>query len=132
MTSAPSVSDLLNLRGKVALVTGASAGIGRGLATRLSDAGAAIAVHYRGGKEDADALASTLRSKGRNSLSVYAELSDSQSVERAIEMITDVEQPAPSADSTRAMNNDARPPAKPVHSVPITQIAIRTISSRTL
>jgi NAD(P)-dependent dehydrogenase (short-subunit alcohol dehydrogenase family) len=80
MTSAPSVSDLLNLRGKVALVTGASAGIGRGLATRLS---------YRGGKEDADALASTLRGKGRKSLSVYAELSDSQSVERAIEMITD-------------------------------------------
>ena len=89
MTSAPSVSDLFNLRGKVALVTGASAGIGRGVATRLSDAGAAIAVHYRGGKEDADALASTLRGKGRNSLSVYAELSDSQSVERAIGTITD-------------------------------------------
>ena len=89
MTSAPSVSDLLNLRGKVALVTGASAGIGRGVATRLSDAGAAIAVHYRGGKEDADALASTLRGKGRKSLSVYAELSDSQSVERAIGTITD-------------------------------------------
>ena len=70
MTSAPGVSDLLNLRGKVALVTGASAGIGRGVATRLSDAGAAVAVHYRGGKEDADALASTLRGKGRKSLSV--------------------------------------------------------------
>jgi NAD(P)-dependent dehydrogenase (short-subunit alcohol dehydrogenase family) len=89
MTSTPSVSDLLNLRGKVALVTGASAGIGRGVATRLSDAGAAIAVHYRSGKEDADALASTVRGKGRKSLSVYAELSDSQSVERAIGTIAD-------------------------------------------
>ena len=89
MTSAPSVSDLLDLRGKVALVTGGSAGVGRGIATRLSDAGAAVAVHYRGGQKDAEALASTLRGKGRKSLSVHSELRDSQSVERAIGTITD-------------------------------------------
>jgi NAD(P)-dependent dehydrogenase (short-subunit alcohol dehydrogenase family) len=88
MTSAPSVSDLLNLKGKVALVTGASAGIGRGVATRLSDAGAAVVVHYRAGKEGAEALASALRGKGRNSLSIQAELSDPQSVEDAIGTIT--------------------------------------------
>ena len=89
MTSAPTVSDLLDLRGKVALVTGASAGIGRGVATRLSDAGAAVAVHYRGGKEDAEALASTVRRKGRKGLSVHAELTHPKSVETAIEIITD-------------------------------------------
>lgn len=88
MTSAPSVSDLLNLSGKVALVTGASAGIGRGVARRLSDVGAAVAVHYRGGKEAAETLASTLRGKGRKSISVHAELSDWQSVEGAIGTIT--------------------------------------------
>ena len=51
--------------------------------------GAAIAVHYRGGKEDAEALASTLRGKGRKSLSVHAELTDPQSVEGAIGTVTD-------------------------------------------
>ena len=89
MTSAPSVSDLLDLRGKVALVTGGSAGVGRGIATRLSDAGAAVAVHYRGGQKEVEALASTLRGKGRKSLSVHSELRDSQSVERPIGTITD-------------------------------------------
>jgi NAD(P)-dependent dehydrogenase (short-subunit alcohol dehydrogenase family) len=89
MTLPPTVSDLLDLRGKAALVTGASAGIGRGVATRLSEAGAAVAVHYRGGKEDAEALASTLRGKGRKGLSVHAELTDPQSVETAIGTITD-------------------------------------------
>ena len=89
MTSAPSVSDLLDLRGKVALVTGASGGIGRGVAVRLSDAGAAVAVHYRNGRKDAEALASALRDKGRKSLSVHAELTDPQLVGATIRAITE-------------------------------------------
>ena len=89
MTSAPSVSDLLDLRGKVALVTGASGGIGRGVATRLSEAGAAVAVHYRSGRKDAEALASALRDKGRKSLSVQAELTDPRLVETALRAITE-------------------------------------------
>jgi 3-oxoacyl-[acyl-carrier protein] reductase len=89
MTSAPSVSDLLDLSGKVALVTGASGGIGRGVAARLSEAGAAVAVHYRSGKQGAETLASTLGGKGRKSLSVYAELTDPRSVDAAIRAITD-------------------------------------------
>jgi NAD(P)-dependent dehydrogenase (short-subunit alcohol dehydrogenase family) len=45
-TSIPAVRDLLNLHGKVALVTGASGGIGRVIAERLAAAGAKVAVHY--------------------------------------------------------------------------------------
>lgn len=42
------VSALLNLSGKVALVTGASGNIGAGIARRLHEAGAAVAVHHSG------------------------------------------------------------------------------------
>ena len=42
----PAVPELLDLRGHVALVTGAGAGIGTGIATRLAEAGAGVAVHY--------------------------------------------------------------------------------------
>lgn len=83
------VSDLLDLSGKVALVTGANAGIGRGIALRLSEAGAAVAVHHRGGRDDAEALVSRLRGAGRKSVSVAAELTDPASVERAVRAATD-------------------------------------------
>jgi NAD(P)-dependent dehydrogenase (short-subunit alcohol dehydrogenase family) len=43
----PAVADLLDLSGRVALVTGASGGIGSGIARRLHEAGASVGVHYR-------------------------------------------------------------------------------------
>ena len=46
--------DLLDLTGRVAVVTGASQGIGAGIATRFAAAGASVVVHYRRGREAAD------------------------------------------------------------------------------
>ncbi|MFT6216119.1 MAG: NAD(P)-dependent dehydrogenase (short-subunit alcohol dehydrogenase family) [Roseivirga sp.] len=46
----------ISLKGKVILVTGASRGIGRALAKGLSDAGAAVAVHYNRNHEEAQSL----------------------------------------------------------------------------
>jgi len=58
--NAPAVRSLLDLAGRVAVVTGAAAGIGAGIARRLSEAGAAVVVHHRGGGDDAAALVATL------------------------------------------------------------------------
>jgi len=72
----------------VALVTGASGGIGRGIARRLAEAGAAVAVHYRGGRDDAEALAAEIAGRGGKALAVPAELTEPAAVERAVQAIT--------------------------------------------
>ncbi|MGA2083210.1 MAG: SDR family NAD(P)-dependent oxidoreductase [Holophaga sp.] len=54
MTLAPSIAGLLSLETKVALVTGAASGIGRGIARRLGEAGAAVLtldIDEKGGRE---------------------------------------------------------------------------------
>jgi NAD(P)-dependent dehydrogenase (short-subunit alcohol dehydrogenase family) len=82
--AAPAVGELLNLTGKIALITGASTGIGRGIARRLSEAGATVAVHYRGGKEGALACVGAIRESGGKAIAVQAELTDPASAEAAV------------------------------------------------
>ena len=52
-----------DLKGKVAVVTGASKGIGAGIAKSLGAAGAAVVVNYASSKEGADRVASWPTSK---------------------------------------------------------------------
>lgn len=87
--AAPPIRDLFDLRGKTALVTGAAAGIGRGIAKRLSDAGAAIGLHHRGGKEHAEAAAQEIRNAGGRAMTVGAELTDAASAEAAVRAVTE-------------------------------------------
>jgi len=56
----PALNALYYLEGKVALLTGASTSIGRGVAPRLSEADASVAVNYRGGPEDAETVVACL------------------------------------------------------------------------
>jgi NAD(P)-dependent dehydrogenase (short-subunit alcohol dehydrogenase family) len=72
----PAVKDLLDLTGRVVLVTGASGGIGRVIARRMHEAGAAVAVHYRSGQAAADDTASAIMAEGGRALAVQADLSD--------------------------------------------------------
>jgi NAD(P)-dependent dehydrogenase (short-subunit alcohol dehydrogenase family) len=57
---APEIAALLDLRERVVLVTGSSAGIGAGIAQRLHAAGARVAVHYAGARVRAEMLASEM------------------------------------------------------------------------
>jgi 3-oxoacyl-[acyl-carrier protein] reductase len=69
MTSAP-------LQGKVALVTGASRGIGRACAVALAEAGAAVAVGYSANAEAAEEVAGLIRSAGVGSVTLGSDLAD--------------------------------------------------------
>ena len=66
----------LPLSGRVALVTGAAIRVGRSIALKLAEAGADVAVHYRSSKEDAERVAGEIRSLGRRSEALPADLSD--------------------------------------------------------
>jgi NAD(P)-dependent dehydrogenase (short-subunit alcohol dehydrogenase family) len=57
------VARLLDLTGQVAIVTGASGNIGAGIARRLHEAGASVAVHANARREGADAIVSELGSR---------------------------------------------------------------------
>ncbi len=76
------------LSGKVALVTGASRGIGRAIAMELARSGADVAVNFAGSREAAEEVAGRIREMGRKSVAIQADVSDSASVEamfRAVE-----------------------------------------------
>jgi 3-oxoacyl-[acyl-carrier protein] reductase len=55
---------MTSLTNKMALVTGASRGIGRATASALVDAGARVLVHYGRSAQDAESLVARIRSKG--------------------------------------------------------------------
>ena len=59
-----------------ALITGAARRIGRALALTAAQAGYDVAVHYRSGAEDAEALAVEIRATGRKAAALQAELTD--------------------------------------------------------
>jgi 3-oxoacyl-[acyl-carrier protein] reductase len=71
-----------NLSGKVAVVTGASKGIGAGIAARLAMAGAAIIVNYAADRERAELVVAGIVAAGGRAIAVQADVSDPHDVER--------------------------------------------------
>lgn len=70
------------LAGKVAVVTGASKGIGAGIAKGLAAAGAAVVVNYASSREGADRVVAEIASKGGRALAVQADVSKASDVRR--------------------------------------------------
>jgi len=73
------------LDGKVALVTGASRGIGRVTAQRLAAMGAAVAINYNASAESARDLAREIAESGGRAVAIQADVAVSDQVERMIE-----------------------------------------------
>lgn len=86
--SVPAHEDLLDLSGKVALVTGASQGIGASIARRFAEAGARVAVHYRGSEEAANGVANAITGAGGDAIVVHAELAEASGAARLIDHVS--------------------------------------------
>jgi 3-oxoacyl-[acyl-carrier protein] reductase len=77
----------LPLTGRIALVTGASRGIGRAIAHALAAAGADVAVNYVSRAAKAEDVARQLRALGRRALTAAADVSDSAAVTRMTQAV---------------------------------------------
>jgi 3-oxoacyl-[acyl-carrier protein] reductase len=76
-----------HLRGRTALVTGGSRGIGAAISSALAEAGAAVAINYRTRADDANNLAELLRGKGLRAMTVAADVSQSDAVHKMIDAV---------------------------------------------
>jgi len=85
-----------SLEGKLALVTGASRGIGRAIAQELAGAGAEVVIGYRSGKDEADELAAELGARA-----IQADVSSPDDARRLVEEAGDVDVLVNNAGLTR-------------------------------
>jgi 3-oxoacyl-[acyl-carrier protein] reductase len=83
----------MELEGKVALVTGASRGMGKAIALKLASLGSKVAVNYvaieASNKVDADNLVETIIRLGGEAMSVEADVRDSETVKGMVEQVVD-------------------------------------------
>src|SRR5215470_1314103 len=67
--------EMSDLVGKVAVVTGASKGIGASIAKELAGAGAAVVVNYASAKDDAERVVASIKQKGGKAIAVQGDVS---------------------------------------------------------
>jgi 3-oxoacyl-[acyl-carrier protein] reductase len=71
-----------NLKGKVAIVTGASKGIGAGIARSLGKAGASVVVNYAASRDGADRVVAEIQAAGGKAIAVQGDVANSADVKR--------------------------------------------------
>jgi 3-oxoacyl-[acyl-carrier protein] reductase len=79
--------DLQNLRGKVAIVTGASRGIGRAIALELAKQGATVAVNYANSSNAATEVVETITSSGGSAIALQGDVSKLDQVDALINAV---------------------------------------------
>jgi 3-oxoacyl-[acyl-carrier protein] reductase len=72
----------MKLKGKIAVVTGGSKGIGSGIATALGKAGATVVVNYSSSRNEADAVVANIQEHGGTAVAVQADMSKASDVAR--------------------------------------------------
>lgn len=72
------------LNGRVAIVTGASKGIGAAIARQLAAAGAAVVVNYAGSRAGAESVVSEITAAGGKALAVQADVANTEDVQRLV------------------------------------------------
>jgi 3-oxoacyl-[acyl-carrier protein] reductase len=92
----PEASGFASLEGKLALVTGASRGIGRAIAQELAGAGASVVIGYRTGRDEAEALAQELGGRA-----IQADVSSAEDAKRLVEEAGDLDVLVNNAGLTR-------------------------------
>ena len=78
-----------DLKGKVAIVTGASRGIGRHIALQLAQRGADVAINYRSRQSEADEVVKEIEANGVRSLAIQADLSQMPAARSLIRQVHD-------------------------------------------
>src|SRR3954453_8142106 len=100
------------LEGKVALVTGASKGIGAEIAARLAAEGAAVAVNYSASKQAADRVVAAITGRGGKAIAVHGNLTDSKDVKAVVAETVKALGPIDTS-TTRAFTSSRRSTASP-------------------
>lgn len=77
------------LDGKVALITGASRGIGRAVAVKLAAEGAKVAINYAGNTAKAEEVKAEIEKSGGQAILVQADVSNCEAVDAMIEKVTE-------------------------------------------
>src|SRR5436305_7337734 len=70
------------LSGKIAVVTGASKGIGAGIAKHLAAEGAAVVVNYASSKEGADQVVDEISKRGGKAIAIQGDVAKKKDIER--------------------------------------------------
>ena len=77
----------MKLAGKIAIVTGASRGIGRGIAEVFAAEGADVAINYIDPAQDPERVAESIRAQGRRAIAVKADVSNRAEVEAMVDRV---------------------------------------------